>query len=91
MERLLQILDDCDDLIGSVGLVGERVRKGLLLLTIVSASLTVQVGGVLLAFRHPPLALAFALLLFVALLYREVTSAHKVLATTSFDGKPDTP
>ena len=38
--------------------------------------LAMQIGGILLALAQPPLALAFALLLFVSLLYRTVTAAH---------------
>jgi hypothetical protein len=73
MEIVLQWLDDLDDLIAAIGLVGERIRKFLLAASLLAMSLLAQIGGVLLALRHPPLAMATAMLLFVTLLYRAVT------------------
>ena len=80
MERLIQLLDDLDDLISIVGLLSERIRSALLSLLITCAGLAIQVGGILLALRHPPLALATAMLLFVSLLYRSVTSPRLEIA-----------
>jgi hypothetical protein len=80
MERLAQLLDDIDDLIAMIGLLGERLRKLAFSLVLSSVALAVQIGGVLLALAHPPLALATALLLFVALLYRTVTSPRLEIA-----------
>lgn len=80
MERLAQLLDDIDDLICMVGLVSERIRKAFLSLIFTVSALALQIGGVLLALRHPPLALAMALLLFVSLLYRAVTSPRLEIA-----------
>ena len=74
MERLLQYLDDLDDLYGMVGLILERLRRVLLALF---SYLTVVIGalaGIGLALLHPPVALATSILLFVTLLYRSVTS-----------------
>jgi len=74
MERLLQYLDDLDDLCGMVGLINERLRHFTLVLFY---SLTVAAGalaGVWLATLHAPIALATSTLLFVTLLYRSVTS-----------------
>ena len=73
MERLLQTLDDLDDLLGAVGLIAERLRNlvwfsGFALLLVV-----VGYAGIALALREPPLAMAMAILLFVLLLYRSVT------------------
>jgi len=73
MERLLQYLDDLDDLYGMVGLVVERLRRAsyalfAYLLVIVGAA-----AGMALALVHPPIALATSILLFVTLLYRSVT------------------
>lgn len=73
MERLLQYLDDLDDLYGMAGLVVERLRRVSYalfsyLLVVVGAA-----AGVWLAMVHPPIALATSTLLFVALLYRSVT------------------
>jgi len=83
MERLIQWLDDLDDLVYMAGLFGERFRSGLrsLLRSLLMTGflLTIQIGGVLLALRHPPLALAIAMLLFVSLFYHSVTSSHQPL------------
>lgn len=76
MERLIQWLDDIDDLFAAVGLVSERIRSISIMLPLVLALLLMQVGSVLLALRHPPLALAAAILLFITLFYREVTAVH---------------
>jgi hypothetical protein len=74
VERLAQLLDDLDDLISMIGLVSERIRKFLLTVIATCATVALQVGGILLALAHPPLALATALLMFVTLLYHIVTS-----------------
>ncbi len=74
MERLAQLLDDLDDLISMIGLASERIRKFCLTVIATCTTIALQVGGVLLALAHPPLALATALLLFVALMYHTVTS-----------------
>ena len=79
MERLLQWLDDLDDLVYMAGLVGERVRRALISFLATCFVVSVQIGGVVLALRHPPLALAMAMLLFVSLLYHSVTSSHQPL------------
>jgi hypothetical protein len=73
MERLLQYLDDLDDLFSAIGLLAERIRSVLWLLFSAVAALVVEAGGILLALEEPPLALATAILLFVTLLYRSVT------------------
>ena len=79
MERLIQWLDDLDDFVYMFGLVGERLRRGLRSLLVVGFLLTIQIGGVLLALRYPPLAMATAMLLFVSLFYHLVTSSHQPL------------
>ena len=79
MERLVQWLDDLDDLVHMVGLAGERLRRGLRSLLMSGFVLTIQIGGVLLALQHPPLAMAMAMLLFVSLFYHSVTSPHQPL------------
>jgi len=80
MERLVQLLDDLDDLFSMVGLISERLRNAILSVVSACTLLTIQVGGVLLALSHPPLALAVALLLFVSLLYHLVTSPRLEIA-----------
>lgn len=77
MERFIQILDDLDDLIGAIGLIGERIRSLLLAISFTCVAISIQAGGVILALIHPPLALATAIIMFVTLLYRTVTSAHQ--------------
>ena len=73
MERILQWLDDLDDLFGTVGLLAERVRRLVLTLARLLVLLCVVGCGVLAALTEPPLGLAVAILLFVFLLYRNVT------------------
>jgi amino acid permease len=73
MERLLQYLDDLDDLFSTIGLLAERIRSVLWLLFSAVVVLIVVAGGILLALTEPLLALATAIILFVTLLYRSVT------------------
>ena len=73
MERILQWLDDLDDLFGAVGLLAERLRRLAVTLIRLIVLLGVAVCGVLAALAEPPLGLAVAILLFVYLLYRSVT------------------
>ena len=76
MERLAQLLDDLDDLVSTILLLSERIRRYFLAVVKALILMAIQIGGILLALAQPPLALAFALLLFVSLLYRTVTAAH---------------
>ncbi|MGB5332528.1 MAG: hypothetical protein WBM80_09930 [Woeseiaceae bacterium] len=73
MERLLQYMDDIDDLIGAVGLVYERLRRLLMTILALIVFTLLTGAGIVLAAWHPPIALAICLLLVVALLYRAVT------------------
>jgi len=73
MERLLQYLDDLDDLYGMVGLVVERLRRFAYALLSYCLLLGGAVAGMWLALVHPPLGLATSTVLFVTLLYRSVT------------------
>ena len=73
MERLLLYLDDLDDLYGVVGLMAERLRRLVWNFTRIFVLLSVATGGVLAALWEPPLGLAVVILLFVFLLYRNVT------------------
>ena len=79
MERFAQLLDDLDDLVWALRLISERIRYRTLSLIALLTMLALQAGGIILAIVHPPLALALALLMFVSLLYRSVTSAHMPL------------
>jgi hypothetical protein len=73
LERILQWLDDLDDLYGAAGLVAERARRIALNLARLSMLLAVGACGVFAALKEPPMGLAVAILLFVFLLYRSVT------------------
>lgn len=76
MERIAQIFDDLDDVFSTLGLAGERIRAVMILALIVLISLFLQAAGVVLALRHPPFALAMAMLMFTILLYRALASPH---------------
>ncbi len=80
MERVMQWLEDLDDLVAMVGRLSERIRKAAYSLLLTGFVLTVQIGGVFLALAHPPLALATALMLAVLLLYRSATSPRLEIA-----------
>lgn len=73
MERLLQYLDDLDDLYGMVGLFRERLRSFLFVTVYGTLCVVVAALAARLAYIHPPIALATLTLLFVTLLYRSVT------------------
>ena len=70
----MQWLDELDDLVAAIGLIRERIRSFLLAASFLAMSLLLQIAAVYLALRHPPLALATAMILFVTLLYRAVTA-----------------
>jgi hypothetical protein len=73
LERLLQCLDDLDDLYGVLGLLAERLRNFAWLAGLMVGLAVVGIAGVLIALNKPPLGLAMVILLFVWLLYRAVT------------------
>lgn len=83
MERMLQYLDDLDDLYGMVGLIVERLRR--LIVTALKYILTLAVlpFSVWLAQVHPPIASATLILLFVTLLYRAVTQPAQTWMTSA--------
>ncbi len=83
MERLLQYLDDLDDLYGMVGLINERLRRFLIALFFYMTLCSGALAGIWIALVHPPLALATAILLFVTLLYRSVTSSSSRLTRST--------
>ena len=72
MERLLQYLDDLEDVIYAAPLIAEQLRRAIQRILFLLASILLQIGGVILALSHPPLALAVVTLMLVALLYRAV-------------------
>ncbi len=70
MEIVLQYLDDLDDLVATVGLLSERIRRLALFFVFSLAALMLQLAAVWSALKNPPLALAAALVLCVALALR---------------------
>ena len=83
MERLLQYLDDLEDVIYAAPLIAEQIRGATLRVLFLLGSFCLQVAGVLLALRHPPLALAVVTLLVVGLLHRAVVvPVPQALATS---------
>ena len=87
----MQVLDELDDLIGVIGLMAERIRNTVIALAAVGIALAIEFGGILLAFRHPPLALGAAMLLFVILLYRSVTVTGHAFNQPPASGYPARP
>lgn len=73
MEKVIQYLDELDDLFCAVGLVAERIRNVLWLVVYLTLGGICAYGAVMLALAEPPLALAMAVMLFVILMYRSVT------------------
>ncbi len=74
MECFVQYLDDLEDLYYAVALIWERIRTRIRFAVFVAASLALQVFGVFIALNSPPIAVAIASLLLVALLYRGAVS-----------------
>ena len=56
MERLAQYLDDLEDLIYAAALKAERIRQALKFLLFMAVSAALQVLGVFIALRSPPMA-----------------------------------
>ena len=69
MERFLQYLDDLEDLIYAAPLIAEQFRRAVQRILFFLGSILLQVGCVILALNHPPLALA------VSLSYRAIDSS----------------
>ncbi len=72
MERLLQYLDDLEDVIYAVPLIAEQFRRAIQRILFLLGSIFLQAAGVILALSHPPLALAVVMLLLVGMLFRAV-------------------
>jgi hypothetical protein len=70
VERLLQYLDDLEDLIFAVPLIAEQIRRAIQRILFLLGSALLQVGCVILALVNPPLALAVVVLMMVGLLHR---------------------
>ncbi len=72
MERLIQYLDEIEDLFYAAPLIAEQVRRAIQRIFFLLGSISLQIAGIVLALKHPPLALAVATLLLVGLLLRAV-------------------
>ncbi len=72
MERLIQYLDDLEDLYYALALKAERIREAFQYFLLITASVTLQVFVISMALWHPPLALAVASLLVVGMLFHAV-------------------
>jgi hypothetical protein len=83
MEIVIQWLDDLDDLVATIGLIRERIRNFFIKTTLLGISGLVPAAGIVLALRHPPLALASAIILFVILIYRSVTEPNALFRQTA--------
>lgn len=77
MERLLQYMDDLDDLVGVVGLSIEPIRRLALKLLALAAGVLALAGGFLLALSYPGVALGVGLLLLMILAYRTLTAVPR--------------
>ncbi len=83
MECLVQYLDNLEDLIFAAALKAERVWQSLRFFLFVATAVALQLLGVIIAIRTPPIALALVALLFVGMLYRAVVSiSFESCATT---------
>ena len=74
MERLLQYMDDLDDLVGVVGLSIESIRRLAYRLAAMAGSMLALAGGFFLALRHPSAALIVGLLLLIVLAHRALAA-----------------
>ena len=74
MERIVQYLDELEDLVCAMLTIKERIRRALQILVVLVTSLLFQALGILLALSQPPLALATVSLLIVGMMYKSVTS-----------------
>jgi len=72
MECIVQYLDNLEDLIFAAALKAERALQLAKFFAFMAVSAALQVLGILLALRHPPLALGVAALLAVGALFRAV-------------------
>ena len=78
MERLIQYLDDLEDIYFATALLMERLRSAVRLGLLLTISFAIQFLGILLALGRPPMALAVVSLTVVGMLYRSVTNGHPV-------------
>ena len=85
MERLVQYLDDLEDLIYAVALKAERIREALQYFVLITALAILQFAAISIALWHPPFALAIAALLLVGMMLHTVLNySPDVYANWSF-------
>jgi hypothetical protein len=72
VERLIQYLDELEDLIYATPLIAEQLRRAAQRILFLVTSVILQTAVIALALKHPPLALGVATLLVVGLLLRAV-------------------
>ena len=70
VERILQYLDDLEDIIFAVPLIAEQLRRAIFRILFLLGSICLQIAGVVLALFHPPLAMAVVVLLLTGMLFR---------------------
>jgi hypothetical protein len=83
MERVLQYLDDLEDLYYAIALLSERSRQAVRFFLFITTALLAQSLGVALALISPPLAVAAASLLMVGMLYRGVVQGISLSPSVS--------
>lgn len=86
MERIVQYLDDVEDLICAVALIAERLRRAVRRIVTVLFALGMLALGFFLALSQPPLALAGVSLLMVTALYRAAVGNTRGNAPGSIPG-----
>ena len=74
MELLVQYLDDLEDLFYAAALKAERIRQAIVFFLFMTASAMLQLFGIFVALKNPPLAVAVASLLLVGMLFRAVVA-----------------
>ncbi len=74
MEVLVQYLDDLEDLIYAAALKAERILQAFRFFLFMAASAILQLFGIFIALKNPPLAVAAASLLLVGMLLRAVVT-----------------
>ena len=83
MERLVQYLDDLEDIYFATGLLMERLRRAIQMVVLLAISFIFQFLGILLALSRPPLAVAVVSLTVVGMLYRSVTGGQTAHSPTN--------
>ncbi len=74
MEVLAQYLDDLEDLFYAAALKAERILQAFRFFVFMAASAILQLFGIFIALKNPPLAVAAASLLLVGMLFRAVVT-----------------